>query len=299
MLTCLTWWWRNPQCRAQYTELHVRIWADMAGRHLSQPHRLAVVTDEDIEIEGVDIIRPPSDFVSVRIPSWPEHRPQCLRRLTMFRRDAGEIFGERFACFDLDCVISGSLDPLFDTDADFKMAIGTAPERPYNGSLIYLHAGSRPQVYETFSEAGAIEAGQKFVGSDQAWIAHCLGPDEPTWGEADGLAYHGKSTGRIMFFPGRQKPWDCLREPVVRDNYRIKRGGRCLVLGYDDELWDDVERALETGPFDAVIASPEAAEHWPGEILEVARTNRNAAELAYLHGFDDVTWCGVKEREAA
>lgn len=304
MLTVLCWYWVQPEGRTRYEPLHVAIWADMVRRNLSRPHRLAVVTNESLNIDGLEVIRPPSDFEAITIPTWPEHRPQCLRRLAMFRRDAGEIFGDEILAMDLDMVAGDSLDPLVPEDCDFKIAVGTAPSRPYNGSLIYLRAGSRPQVYEQFTPAGAADAGRRYVGSDQAWITACLGPNEPTWGEADGLIYHGLGYGpdavrRITFFPGSQKPWQLTQHPWIGRHYRKRHDGKCLILGYENTLWRDVARALELGPYDAVIASPEAAEHWPGQILAVARDNTEAAQLARLHGFDDVTWCGVKEREAA
>ena len=304
MLTVLTWYWRQPGVRTAYEPFHVAIWADMIRRHLTVPHRLAVVTNEPLEIEGVDIIAPPTDFEAIRIPSWPEHRPQCLRRLVMFRRDAGEIFGDEILCTDLDLVVGASLDPLLGGADEFRMAIGTAPGRPYNGSLLYLRCGTRSEVYERFTPEGAAEAGQSYVGSDQAWIAHCLGPNEATWGEADGLVYHGlprqpDTVRRIEFYPGQTKPWHERNDPWVRRHYRRSPQGQCLVLGYDETLWSDVDAALQNGPYDAVIASPEAAEHWPGQILAVARDNAEAARLAHIHGFDDVTWCGVTEKEAA
>jgi hypothetical protein len=303
VLTVLTWFWQQPEGRTRYEPLHVAIWADMIRRHLSVPHRLAVVTSEPIDIPGVERIAPPTDFEDVRIPSWPEHRPQCLRRLTMFRRDAAEIFGEEILCTDLDLVVGASLDPLVECAGDFRMAIGTAPGRPYNGSLLYLRAGARPEVYDEFTPERAVEAGQRFVGSDQAWIAHRL-PGEATWGESDGLVYHDlprrpETDLRVMFFPGYEKPWMRLSDPWIERHYRRATNGHCLVLGYDDTLWSDVEAALAVGPYDAVIASPEAAEHWPGDILAVVRDNREAARIAHLNGFDDLTWCGVKEREAA
>ena len=222
----------------------------------------------------------------------------------MFRPDAEQWFGERFVCMDLDCVIGESLDPLFDIPVDFKMATGTAKGRPYNGSMLLLTAGARPEVYKRFSHEGAIKAGQKFLGSDQAWIAYVLGSRETTWTERDGLNYHGLPRPayvprRVTFFPGARKPWDYTGNPWVARNYRLSREGKCLILGYDDCLWDDVSEALEHGPYEGVIASPEAAEHWPGEILAIARTNHDAGRLAHLHGFDDVTWCGVKREEAA
>jgi hypothetical protein len=275
----------------------------MIARNLTVPHRLAVVTNEDIRIDGLEVIRPPSDFEDVRIPSWPEHRPQCLRRLSMFRPDAGEIFGDEILCTDLDAVVGASLDPLVLRAGDFRIAVGTAKDRPYNGSLLYLAAGSRPKVYASFTAKRAVEAGRRFVGSDQAWIAHCLGPNEATWGEADGVVYHGvgrKSDApkRIMFFPGTLKPWERTNDPWVGQHYRRSPRGRCLILGYAGSLWRDVERALEHGPYDAVIASPEAAEHWRGEVLAVARDNDDANRLAHMHGFDDVAWCG-RGKEAA
>lgn len=304
MLTALCWYWKQPEGRTSYEPIHVAIWADMIRRNLTVPHRLACVTNEPLNIPGLEIIVPPSDFEDIRIPTWPEHRPQCLRRLSMFRRDAGEIFGEEILCTDLDLVVGASLDPLLDGAGDFRMSLGTAPGRPYNGSLVYLRAGARPQVYEDFTPNRAAEAGRKFIGSDQAWIAHCLGPKEATWAEGDGVVFHGlprspSTVRRIMFFPGATKPWMKQNDPWVLKHYRRSPQGRCLVLGYDDNLWAEVSRALDHGPYDAVIASPEAAKHWPGAVLAVARDNYHAARLAHMHGFDDVTWCGVKEREAA
>lgn len=299
MLTVLTWFWRQPGGRVRYEPIHILIWADMIRRHLTIPHRLACVTSEDIDLPGIDLIRPPSDFESVRIPSWPEHRPQCLRRLSMFRPDAGEIFGEEILCTDLDLVVGAPIDPLLENAGDFRIAVGTTAERPYNGSLIYLRAGSRSKAFTDFTPEGAAEAGRRFTGSDQAWIAHCL-PGEATWGEADGVTYHGiarspETERRIMFYPGAEKPWDRTNDPWVGRHYRRDPQGRCLILGYDETLWGDVEAAMDSGPYDGVIASPEAAEHWPGPIVAVARDNSHAARLAQMHGFEDLTWCGVRE----
>lgn len=297
MITALTWLWKQPGSRTVYNELHVAIWADMVSRNLTLPHELACVTEHRQGIPpNVRVIDPPHDFDAIRIPTWRDHRPQCLRRLAMFRKDAAELFGgDRLICFDLDCVIGGSLDSLFAGDEDFRIAKGTAPSRPYNGSLISLRAGSRTSVYDQFTPEGAAEAGRRFVGSDQAWLAHILGPDEPVWTADDGLAFHGASAAeepRIKFYPGSTKPWDA-KDEWTRRHYRRVRTGKCLILGYGPSLWRDVGRVLDGPKFEAVIASPEAAEHWSGDLLAVAGTNSEAAHIAFMHGFDDVTWCGV------
>lgn len=212
MLTVLSWLWAQPGGRTQYRAEHVNIWADMVRRHLSLPHEIACVTDMP---EGIDprvrIIDPPGDFLDIAIPSWSTERPQCFRRLALFRPDAATIFGERFVSMDLDCVIGDCLDPLFDTAVDFKInASHRMPQVTYNGAMLLITAGARPQVYQRFNLDGMLAAGLKLAGSDQAWISHVLGSGEATWGAADGVTWYGSGAPRqrILFFPGLPKPWD-------------------------------------------------------------------------------------------
>jgi len=306
MLTVLTWLWHQPGGRTLYTAHHVNIWADMVRRHLTIPHRLACVTSTPSGIDpSIDIISPPGDFEDVVLPTWSGGFPQCLRRVALFRPDAAEIFGERFVSMDLDCVIGASLDPLFDTDIDFKMYRGTTGKRPYNGSMLLMTAGARPHVYETFTPERAVAAGQQYVGSDQAWISYVLGPGEATWSADDGVAWWGSYVGldpvRIMFFPGNPKPWRLAEHGYdwIAEHYRRSPRGRCLVLGYADSVWQDLEEQLDGRLFDAVIASPEAAAHWPGEVLHIANDDGHALRLARMHGFEDVVFCGRSERLAA
>src|SRR5690606_20947890 len=78
-----------------------------------------------------------------------------------------------------------------------------------------MTAGARSQVYTQFTPELAAEAGRKFIGSDQAWITSVLGPGEAVWGVQHGVYWHSRSMirrkppgMRLMFFPGRPKPWD-------------------------------------------------------------------------------------------
>lgn len=231
MITVLCWLWSQNRTRARYTAGHVNLWAAMVRRHLAMPHRLACVTDMAEGIEpGVEIIPPPGDFLDIVNPRWTNGRPQCWRRLAMFRRDAAELFGERFVCMDLDCVVGDALDPLFERREDLVLFKGTNRNRPYNGSMLLLTAGARPRVFETFTQAGAIESGQAFCGSDQAWLAHALGPGEATWSEADGVWWFGggykaarNAHPRVLFFPGAMKPWDAVKlDRFTAENYRLE-----------------------------------------------------------------------------
>lgn len=231
MITVLTWLWRQPEGRTKFKTEHVHIWADMVRRNLSMPHRLACVTSEKDLPPNVDRIDPPGDFETIQ-PNWGPRKPNCYRRLSMFRRDAAKIFGERFVCMDLDCVIGGPLDPLFNRKDDLVLFKGTAPDRPYNGSMMLIKAGCRPGVYEDFNEAGARLSGERFVGSDQAWLALKLGHREKVWDERDGVFWYGslykslakKVAPRILFFPGKIKPWTIAPiqiDPFTSNNYRI------------------------------------------------------------------------------
>lgn len=307
-LTVLTWFWTQPGGPAAYTAEHVNIWAAMVRRHLRQPHRLACVTDIPQGIDpSIEIIRPPGEFADIILPSWGPRRPQCLRRLSMFRPDAGALFGQRFVCMDLDCAIGGDLDPLFDTDDEFRIYRGTAKGRPYNGSMMLLKAGARTKVYEGFTPEGAVEAGRRYIGSDQAWISHVLGPHEATWGPEDGACWfgdrmHTRDNPRVVFFPGSPKPWQVVEndsDPWVAQHYRGARQGRCLVAGYAPNVWEEIDEAMATGAFEAVIASPEVAEHWPGSVLAVAADDSHARRLVRMHGFSDAAYCGQTRQEAA
>lgn len=228
MLTVLSWLWAQPQGRTKFTAEHVWIWADMVGRNLAMPHRLTCVTTETDLPPNVERIDPPGEFESIE-PNWGPRKPNCYRRLSMFRRDAAKIFGRRFVCMDLDCVIGGTLDPLFDRQEDLVLFKGTAESRPYNGSMMLIRAGCRPQVYEDFNADGARECGDRFLGSDQAWLAHKLGWGEATWDESDGVWHFAhwmkhckKARPTILFFPGKRKPWEMAPVfPFIRNNYRI------------------------------------------------------------------------------
>lgn len=230
MLRVIAWLWQQPNGRTKFTAQHVNTWAGMVRRHLAMDHEIACVTNMPRGIDKrIRIITPPGDFEEIQ-PHWGPRKPNCFRRLSMFRRDAADFFGKRFVCMDLDCVIGDTLDPLFDRPEDLVLFKGTQPERPYNGSMMLIRAGCRPQAYERFDQRGANVAGQLYVGSDQAWLAFILGRKEKVWDDRDGVHWWGspqykqvKSPPRILFFPGKLKPWDLAPIRIDRfttDNYK-------------------------------------------------------------------------------
>lgn len=298
------WWWRQEQ-GTDYQPWTVEVWADMVRRNVRRPCRIVVLTHEEIAIEGVEIVRPPRDFEDVRIPSWSGHKPQCLRRLVLFRPDLAEWLGQRVLSMDMDCAITGPIDELFDLPGDFYIMRGTAPSRPYNGSLVLLTAGARPEVYHDFTPERAAVAGRRFLGSDQAWIMSRL-PGEATIGPEHGVDWWASTKRppfpepeRALFFMGSAKPWRSLQVPVVRENYRREGGRRGLLLGHRVTVWEEARAAMARERFDGVIAYPHVAEQWPGRVDAVVETIEEARAMAQVLGFETVVECGVRSAQAA
>jgi hypothetical protein len=298
------WWWRQEQ-GTDYQPWTVAVWADMVRRNVSRPVRIVCLTHEDIAVEGVEIVRPPRDFEAVRIPTWGRRQPQCLRRLVLFRPDLADWLGERVLNMDLDCVVTGPLDPLFDVPDDFRILRGTAPARPYNGSLMLLTAGARPEVYTDFTPERAVQAGKRFLGSDQAWIMAKL-PGEATFGLEHGVDWWANTRKpphptpeRLLFFMGSAKPWKLLKMPVVARHYRRRGGRRGLVLGHRVTVWEEARAAMARETFDGVIAYPHVAEQWPGRVDAVVESREEARTMAGVLGFDTVVECGVRSAKAA
>lgn len=296
-LNVLTWLWSQPGGRATFSATHVNIWAAMIRRHCTLDIDIACVTDMP---EGIDpsirIIAPPGFHDGLQTSRWRGGRPSCYRRLAMFAPDAARIFGERFVSMDLDVVIGGNIDAILDRPEDFVIC---APSQTgarwfYNGSMVMMTAGARPCVYETFTPEKAEEASRRFVGSDQAWIAYALGQGEALFRPEHGVVRWGaKEAGPMMFFPGNVKPWHAIADPFVAAHYRLDGPRSGLILGSRKNVWQEAEKAMESGPFDHVIAFPQAAQHWPGKVDAVAQDMAHAGLLARMLGVERPVVCGV------
>lgn len=185
---CMKWKPRQGY-RSQFGPETVNVLARMVRRHYTKPSRFICVTDDPTGIDSsVEIVPLWSDHANVPSPSGGRG-PSCYRRLKLFAREAGETFGERIVSIDLDCVITGNIEALFAGGEDFKIWGDTARGTPYNGGLFMLKAGTRPQVWEAFDPIRGPAKGRRlgYIGSDQAWIGACLGPNEPKWSAKDGV----------------------------------------------------------------------------------------------------------------
>ncbi len=179
-------------------------------RHIKQPYRFDVhyVSEEDKYLTDI---------------------PGCFARLRMFDPNWQRSLGidDRLVCVDLDVVVTGGLDELFDRPEPFVILSGANSHNPcpFNGSLMMLRAGAHPELWSDFNlEDFTFEAAKAVpyyeVPDDQGWIWHKL-PDAETWacGRPSGVYSFRKrgwpstigkhvlpSGARMVAFPGYRDP---------------------------------------------------------------------------------------------
>lgn len=159
---------------------HVNVLAASVSRNLKMPHEIVCVTDMPEGIDG-----------GIRIvPLWDDLRSfrRCFVRLKAFAPQMAEVLGPRFVSIDLDTVVTGPLDHLFDRPEPFVAWQDQARITPYCGAQWMLTAGAHPEVWETFNydEWQGLKAKTGYYGSDQAWMAYKI-PGAPVWTKEDGV----------------------------------------------------------------------------------------------------------------
>jgi len=207
-----------------YGPKHVRILKAMVERNLSIPHSFICITDDPTGLDDIQTI-----------PLWDKCRNLggCYNRLYAFSEDMRSLIGDRFVMIDLDCVITGDITPLFDTDDDFKINgyfFGDF-DQYYNGGLILMNAGARKQVWDDFDpirSPNQVANTDYVIGSDQAWIRIRLGKGEKRFTEEEGVYNFIRlknqrlpDDAKIVFFAGKRDPSTCLDTDWVREHWRV------------------------------------------------------------------------------
>lgn len=218
-LTVVCFWWHDDQAKCrniyEYTPDHVSVLRNMVKDNLSLPHEFVVVTDRPERLPGLHTVSlDKRTFV-------PGTR---FAKLMMFRRDIGSIIGDRLLYLDLDCVVTGSLDPIADRPEDLVLwrnpNFGAKRRARYNTSIMLIRAGCRPALYENFNpKVHPPKLRKKWGGTDQAWLSVKCSPDEAYWTADDGVYGAGRlkdivpgvgtelpKNARIVFFPGSREP---------------------------------------------------------------------------------------------
>jgi hypothetical protein len=208
-----TWVWGS-----KYPKSYIEKLAAGVARHLKQPYAFSVFRPLE---EDEHLTRIPGCFARLRMfdPAW--------QKLHGIRP------GDRLVCMDLDMVVTGSLDELFDRPANFTIlqGVNAANPCPMNGSLWMLRAGYRPDVWSDFSIEAASKVPHFTFPDDQAWFAYKMpdAPDAGAWGPREGVyGFHkpgwprgdGLPSGaRCVAFFGHRDPSQFTHLEWVRENW--------------------------------------------------------------------------------
>jgi hypothetical protein len=210
-LHVITWVWGN-----KYGPEYVARLAAGVHRHLHRQFRFMVVHPY------------PEDEHLTKIPG-------CLARLRTFDPEwqKGNRIkeGDRIVCLDLDLIITGTLDPLFDRPEPFLILQGANSTNPcpYNGSVWSVVAGYRPDVWSEFTFEKAAAVPWYAYPDDQSYFAAVL-PDAAGWkAGTNGVYAFGKpgwpkgtdlpKDARLVAFPGRRDPRDFVHLPWVKQHW--------------------------------------------------------------------------------
>jgi hypothetical protein len=165
-LTVCTWFWGT-----KYTTIYVERLYSALQRNLQQSFRFMVFTEGWRKVNFSNGIERHSivDLELTQIKG-------CFARLRMFDPHWQRAFEltERIVCLDLDTVITGNLDPLFDRDESFVILQGAnaANPCPYTACVFMLRAGTHPELWTEFSLHHAESIARYEFPDDQGWMHH-------------------------------------------------------------------------------------------------------------------------------
>jgi len=156
----------------------------------------------------------------------------CFVRLRMFdpiwQRANG--FKDRIVSLDLDLVITGTIEPLFETPSSFMILKGAneVNPNPFNASIMMLRPGHHADVWDDFRPDAAQILPHHEFPDDQGWIWHKL-PNADGWqaGSQSGIygfqkpgwpkgSFDLPPDARIVAFIGKRKPRMYESVPWVR-----------------------------------------------------------------------------------
>lgn len=226
LIWVITWCWGE-----KFGQHYVDRLSRSVQRHLDQPHKFVVVSPG----AGISADGGAARWALKDEPLIKERG--CFARLRMFDpewlRSNGVYDGERVVCIDLDTVITGPLDPLFDRPEPFVIMQGgnAANPCPYNGALSMLRCGYRSDVWSDFSLEAARDVPFYEFPDDQSWLNAKI-PNAPGWqvGAGSGVYCFQKrgwpggtglpSGARLVTFRGNNPPSKHVHIEWVAENWR-------------------------------------------------------------------------------
>lgn len=218
MITVAFFYWRDPKWRTPYSVEHVNVLRRQVDRNLSLPHEFVCITNDvgfDSGIRSIPLDR--RTFID---------GARWYAKLMVFHPNASKLIGQRILLLDLDAVVTGSLDGIAKRSEDLVLwrnpNWGRAGRTFYNSSIVLVSGGSRPEIWNDWSEAEITR------GGDQEWLSRRCSMDEAHWTDADGIYGScqfnpGKlpKDARIVFFAGKREPGqksEQLKHPWIAEH---------------------------------------------------------------------------------
>jgi hypothetical protein len=223
-LAICTWLWGGKYDPSYVEKLYRGI-----QRHLKRPHRFLCMTERD------RIANFSSGIERHAIKDPELTRVQgCFARLRMFDKgwQHNRAFTGPIVCMDLDVVITGELDPLFNRKEPLVVLSGANSMNPcpYNNSIFMFQPGAHPELWSDFSMDAAVKIRQHKFPDDQGWFWHKV-PNAAKWkaGSLSGIYAFGKpgwprgeqlpSDARMVAFPGARDPAQYANLHWVREHW--------------------------------------------------------------------------------
>ena len=106
----------------------------------------------------------------------------CAVTVVRYQLAESQKYNGKIISLDLDVVITGSLDRIFDRNESFVILCGANAENPcpYNGSVFMFDSGTHCNLWTEFSLAKAQTIPYYDFPDDQGWFWHML-PNAATW----------------------------------------------------------------------------------------------------------------------
>lgn len=227
MLIFITWLWGNKYDVAYVEKLYRGI-----KRHCNKPFRFFCMTERERNVSFPQGI----ERHAIKNPELLSERG-CFVRLRIFdsgwQRNRGIHPDDLIVNIDLDNVIVGNLDGLFENGRDFSILQGINSNNPcpYNGSLMELKPYTLGYIWTEFSLEKAYRLPYFDFPDDQGWLwekykhAGKFGPEngvyaygKPGWvtSNVSALPYNA----RIVAFPGWRDPAKFTHLPWIKEHWQ-------------------------------------------------------------------------------
>ncbi len=152
LVCCVKWGTR-------YQSTYVNRLRRMVARNLAAPHEFVCLTEDP---EGLD--------AGIRSIPLPDDLHGYWNKLSLFRDDLFEA-GRTVLYFDLDVVITGSLDFLLEGGTGLAIIKEFGGNPGFNSSVMRFPAGAYAAIYERYVASADTISSDEFPG-DQDWIFH-------------------------------------------------------------------------------------------------------------------------------